>query len=209
MGLGTGALDELGEDEHAKEEDRSKDRKDGAGDRVLGADVGPVILKTGTANSSPLLLAADGIVLDKNVVSQSIGEEPSTAYLDPVDEFSCGNVRLVAESMVGLEGAIGAVLKLDPDEVAIFGGRSATELESKSRGVVGCMSTSMDAVRSSKIIRTDTSKFGVLLGHLEHVEQGNERLVGGLDEEELESVTVECNAREGAQDRVEDCAASH
>jgi len=45
-GLGTGALDELGEDEHAEEEDRRKDRKDGARDRVLGADVGPVVVKT-------------------------------------------------------------------------------------------------------------------------------------------------------------------
>lgn len=71
VGLGAGALHELGEEEHAKEEDRSKDSKDSAGDRVLGTDVCPVILKTPAANSSPLLLAADGIVLQKKVLSRA------------------------------------------------------------------------------------------------------------------------------------------
>lgn len=33
-------------------------------------------------------------------------------------------------------------------------------------------------------------------------------MVGGLNEEELQRVTVECNALEGAQDRVEDRTAS-
>jgi len=44
----------------------------------------------------------------------------------------------VAESVVGLEVAAGTVLELDPDEVAVFRGRSATELEGKSRSVARC-----------------------------------------------------------------------
>jgi hypothetical protein len=57
------------------------------------------------------------------------------AYLDPVDEFRCRNVILVTEGVIGLEGAVSAVLELDPDEVTVFRGRSATELKGKSRGV--------------------------------------------------------------------------
>lgn len=56
---------------------------------------------------------------------------------------------------------------------------------------------------------TNASKFWVLLDHLEHVEERNEGLVGGLDEKELEGVTVECDALEGAEDRVKDGATSH
>lgn len=62
---GTGALDEFGEDEHAEEEDSSQDGKDSAGNRVLGANVEPLILKTCAASSSPLLLASNGVVLEQ------------------------------------------------------------------------------------------------------------------------------------------------
>jgi len=62
----------------------------------------------------------------------------AVAYLDPVDEFRRSNIILVAQNVVGLEVAVGAVLELDPDEVTVFRGRSATELEGKSRSVVRC-----------------------------------------------------------------------
>jgi hypothetical protein len=42
----------------------------------------------------------------------------------------------------------------------------------------------------------------VLLDNVRHVEEGDERLVGGLDEEELERVTIEGNALQRSQDRV-------
>lgn len=43
---------------------------------------------------------------------------------------------------------------------------------------------------------TDASKFRVRLDELEQVEEGNEGVVGGLDQQELERVTVESNAFE-------------
>lgn len=92
------------------------------------------------------------------------------AYLDPVDEFRCGNIRLVAESVVGLKVAVGAVLELDPDEVTVFRGRSATKLEGKSRSVVRYRHCVNRLKALSEIIRTDTGKLRALLGHLKHVE---------------------------------------
>ena len=56
---------------------------------------------------------------------------------------------------------------------------------------------------------TDASKFGVLLDELEHVEEGNEGVVGSFDQQELERVTVESDAVERVDDRVEDSATSH
>lgn len=43
---------------------------------------------------------------------------------------------------------------------------------------------------------TEASKFGVGLDDLEHVEEGNKGVVGGLDQQELERVTVESDAFE-------------
>jgi hypothetical protein len=40
------------------------------------------------------------------------------------------------------------------------------------------------------------------------VEEGNEGLVGGLDEEELQRVAIECDALKGLDDGVQDGAAS-
>lgn len=43
----------------------------------------------------------------------------------------------MAKSVVGLEVVVGAVLELEPQEVTVLRGRSAAELEGKSRGIVG------------------------------------------------------------------------
>jgi hypothetical protein len=56
---------------------------------------------------------------------------------------------------------------------------------------------------------TDASKFGFSLDKLEDVEEGNEGVVGSFDQQELERVTVESNAFERGEDRVEDSATSH
>ena len=59
-----------------------------------------------------------------------------------------------------------------------------------------CISVS---VRSDHIYTrrlTDATKSGVLLDKLEQVEEGNEGVVGGYDQQELERVTVESNAVE-------------
>jgi len=85
----------------------------------------------------------------------------------------------VAESVVGLEVVVGAVLELDPQEVTVLRRGSAADLKSDGRSVVG-----------------DASKSGVLLDELEQVEEGNEGVVGGLDQQELQRVTVESDAIE-------------
>ena len=60
------------------------------------------------------------------------------AHLRPVEEFRERDVSLVAERMEGLEVVVCAVLELDPQEVTVLRGRATTELEGKSRSIVGC-----------------------------------------------------------------------
>jgi hypothetical protein len=57
-----------------------------------------------------------------SVVLEHLAQAPAAAYLDPVDdsEFRCSDIILVADNMVGLEFAVGAVPELDPDEVTVF-----------------------------------------------------------------------------------------
>lgn len=53
---------------------------------------------------------------------------------------------------------------------------------------------------------TNAAEFGALLSDTSLGEEGDEGLVGGLNEHELERVAVEGNAFERAQDGVEDSA---
>ena len=46
LSLGTGILDEFGENKHAEEEDSSQNGEDSAGNLVLRADLEPATLKT-------------------------------------------------------------------------------------------------------------------------------------------------------------------
>jgi hypothetical protein len=48
----------------------------------------------------------------------------------------------------------------------------------------------------------------VLLGDASLVEEGNEWLIGGLNQHELERVTIERNTFKRSKDRVEDRASS-
>lgn len=66
-------------------------------------------------------------------------------HLEPVDEFSDRDVRPVAESVVGLEVVVRAVLELDSHEVTVLGRGSAADLKGKGGSKVGCMSTSVFA----------------------------------------------------------------
>lgn len=54
------------------------------------------------------------------------------------------------------------------------------------------------SIRGSLYTRglTDAGKSGLLLDELEHVEEGDEGVVGGLDQQELEGVAVESDAFE-------------
>jgi len=118
------------------------------------------------------------------VVANAAGGSPlllgsDGVVLKTVNELGERDVRLVAERVVGLEIVVGAVLEFDPQEVTVLRRGSAAELKGEGRNEVG-----------------DTSKFWVRLVHLEHVEEGNEGVVGGLDQQELERVTVESDAFE-------------
>jgi len=56
---------------------------------------------------------------------------------------------------------------------------------------------------------TDTLELGVLVDDAGHMEERNEWLVGGLDQQELEGITVEGDAFEGGDNAVHDCATSN
>lgn len=59
------------------------------------------------------------------------------------------------------------------------------------------------------MILTESLQVGAFLDGAGLVEEGDEGLVGGLDQEELEGVTVEGNAFEGGDDSVHHGAASN
>jgi len=129
--------------------------------------------RVGTADVHPLLVAGDGSVLGA------------------VDEFSQGDISMVAKDMDILEVGVGAVPELNAEEVADVRRRAAAELDGDGRGKIG-----------------NASEFGVLLGDSSLVEEGNEWLVGGLNQHELERVAIERNALERSKDRVKNCASS-
>lgn len=54
---------------------------------------------------------------------------------------------------------------------------------------------------------TDGLELRMQLDHIGLVEERDERLIGGLDDHELERVAVECDALERLQDRAERCSA--
>ena len=58
-------------------------------------------------------------------------------YLGTVDELGQGDIRAVAESVDVLPEARGAVLEPEADKVTDIRGRTAAELNSEGRGVVG------------------------------------------------------------------------
>jgi hypothetical protein len=111
--------------------------------------------------------------------------------LSTVDELSQGDIRLVAEDVNILEVGVGSVLELDAEEVAEVGGITTAELNDDGRRVVG-----------------DSLEFGVLVSDASHVEERDEWLVGGLDQEELERVAVEGDALERGDDGVHHSPAS-
>lgn len=98
---------------------------------------------------------------------------------------------MVAEDVSLLEALRGTVLEAEAEEVTEIGGRAAAELDGDGRGKVG-----------------DGLEFWVLLDHAGLVEERDEGLVGGLDQQELERVTVEGDALERVDDRVQDGATS-
>ena len=88
--------------------------------------------------------------------------------------------------------AIGAVPELDADEVPLVGSRTSTDLNGEGRGVIG-----------------QTGKLRVVLRDLHHVEERDEGLVGGLDEQNLEGISIEGDALQSGEDRGHGSATSN
>lgn len=112
--------------------------------------------------------------------------------LETVDELSEGDILVVVEDVDGLEGAVGTVAEPEPQELTSIRRGSAAKLDSESRAEVG-----------------NGGELGVLLDNTGLVEEGDEGLVGGLDEHELEGVIVEGNALESLEDGAQSGSASN
>lgn len=114
------------------------------------------------------------------------------AYLESVDELGEGHITFVSEHVDGLEVfVLGSVLEFDADKVSDVWGRAADELDDQSGSVLG-----------------QSGHVGVVLGDFGHPEQGDEGLVGGSDQKELEGVVIEGDALQGGEDRVQGGSAS-
>jgi len=62
----------------------------------------------------------------------------------------------------------------------------------------------MEAKKNSSRLLTNTAKLRVLLNNAGLVEEGNEWLVGGLYQHELQGITIEGNAFQRFKDRMKE-----
>jgi len=85
----------------------------------------------------------------------------------------------------------GTVLELDADEVPLVRSGTSTDFNSDGGSVIG-----------------QTLEPGVVLRDLGHVEERDDGLVGGLDEQDLEGVPVEGDALQSSEDGVHGGASS-
>jgi len=129
-------------------------------------------------------------------------------YLSTVDKLGQGDVSVVAKDVDVVELGAGAVLEFDAEEVADIRGRAAAELNGNGGGEVSWRKRVLALLYSDTGIHTDASQFRVFRGDASLTEEGNEWLVCGLNQHELERVTVERNALERSQDSVEQRASS-
>ena len=134
--------------------------------------------------------------------------------LETVDELSEGDILVVVEDVDGLEGAVGTVAEPEPQELTSIRRGSAAKLDSESRAEVGYREVrELVSYRSTgqehRVLLTNGGELGVLLDNTGLVEEGDEGLVGGLDEHELEGVIVEGNALESLEDGAQSGSASN
>jgi len=80
---------------------------------------------------------------------------------------------------------VGTVPELDADKVPVVRSGAGTDFNGDGGSVIG-----------------QTLELGVVLRDLGHVEERDDGLVGGLDEQDLEGVTVEGDALQGSKDGV-------
>jgi len=80
---------------------------------------------------------------------------------------------------------VGTVPELDADKVPVVRSGAGTDLNGDGRGVIG-----------------QTLKLGVVFRDFGHVEERDDGLVGGFDEQDLEGVPVEGNALQSGEDGV-------
>ena len=98
----------------------------------------------------------------------------------------------MTENVEGLEVIGGSTVpELDADKVPVLRSRAGADFNGEGRGVIG---QSLD--------------LGVVLRDLGHVEERDDGLVGGLDEQDLEGVPIEGNALQSGEDGVHGGATS-
>ena len=85
----------------------------------------------------------------------------------------------------------GTVLELDTDKVPLVRSGTGTEFNGEGGSVIG-----------------QTLELGVVFCDLGHVEERDDGLVGGLDEQDLEGVAVERDALQSSEDGMHGGAAS-
>lgn len=89
---------------------------------------------------------------------------------------------MMAKDMEDFPSTSGAVLELEPNEVTRFRGRTATQLDSESRRVVGFGYGKLVEKQLLKRVRTDGLELGMIFDDLKLVKQRDEWLVSCLDE---------------------------
>jgi hypothetical protein len=70
---------------------------------------------------------------------QSMGNKQQKRYLSTVDELSQRDIGFVSQNMNRLKIFLRSILELESQKVPIVWKRSATKLDSKSAGVIGCV----------------------------------------------------------------------
>ena len=100
---------------------------------------------------------------------------------------------MVTEDVEGLKVVgVGTVPELDADKVPIVRSGAGADLDGEGRGVIG-----------------QTLELGVVFRDLSHVEERDDGLVGGLNEQDLEGVSVEGDALQSREDGVHGGATSN
>ena len=142
----------------------------------------------------PLVGRIDNGVL-KRMFSYGNGKDVSSELetnLEAVDELGEGDITAVTEDAQSLKVfGVSTVLEFNTDKVPLVRCGSGADLDGEGRSVIG-----------------QTLKLGVMLGDLSHVEERDDRLVRGLDEQDLEGVRIEGDALQSGEDGVHGGATS-
>lgn len=129
-------------------------------------------------------------------------------HLCAIDKLSQGDVSVVTENVNILEIG-GSILKLDAQEVADIRRGPTAKFNRKGGSIVSYWEHISGRIYECGTRHTDAGKFRVLLSDSGLAEERNEWLVGGLDQHELERVTIKGNALQRRKDSVQKRATSN